>query len=89
MRAKNSFLFILFVVSGIVLGSLVSYLCASSGALSWLSYGLDFGVSNASPMVIDLHIMKITFGFSLSINISQIIFVMLSLVIYRLTYRKF
>lgn len=88
MKAKRTFLFILFVISGILIGTLVAHL-TSSTALSWLSYGLNFGISGANPLVIDLHIITLTFGLGVSVNLSQIIFVMLSLLIYSVTYKKF
>lgn len=88
MKTKKTFLFILFIVSGIIVGTLVASLTAST-ALSWLSYGLNFGISGANPMVIDLHIITITFGAGISINLSQIIFVMLSLFIYSIVHKKF
>ncbi len=88
MKTKRTFLFILFVISGILIGSLVAHLTAST-ALGWLSYGLNFGINGGSPMVIDLHILTLTFGLGVSVNLSQVIFVMLSLLIYSLTYKKF
>ncbi len=89
MKAKRTFLFIIFIISGIVLGTLIGSLASNSSAMSWLSYGLNFGINSASPMVIDLHIITLTFGLGVSINLAQIIFVLLSLFIYSVTYKKF
>lgn len=43
---------LLFICVGVVLGSLVTELCAGVDALSFLSYGIDFGM--AAPAVLNL-----------------------------------
>ena len=78
----NSKLYNLFLVLvGIVLGSFVSYICKDVAYLSWLSYGLVFGLE--SPLVLDLGIMRLTFGVSIDLTLATVIFVILSLIIGR------
>lgn len=74
------------VLVGIVVGQFVASLTAGVKALSWLSYGLDFGT--ASPVVLDLQVISFTFGISVSITLSTVIFVILSVVIGRAIARK-
>ena len=50
--------------------------------LSWLGYSKGFGL--AEPVVLDISVMKITFGLSINISIAMIIGVIISLVIYKL-----
>jgi len=76
---KRSLYCLFLVCAGIVIGTLVAALTKDVAALSWLSYGLDFGLT--SPFVLDLAVMKLTFGLSLTLNISVVIFVILSLAI--------
>ena len=47
----------------------------------WLAYGQSFGLE--SPLSLDLSIIKITFGFMLSINIASIIGMAIGIFIYR------
>jgi len=79
---KKSFWLNLFLICvGIVAGSLVAELTVGVPFLEWLSYGLDFGTE--SPFVLNLNVLRFTFGISFKITISTIIFVALSLVVGR------
>lgn len=83
----RNFWFNLFLVCiGIVVGSMVAEMTAGISALSWLSYGLDFGT--ASPFVLDLNVLKLTFGITVKITISTVIFVIISIVLGRTIARK-
>ena len=84
---RNSFWLTLFLICvGIVIGSMVADLTAGVPALSWLSYGLDFGTR--SPLVIDFNAITLTFGLSLKITISTVICVALSLILGRMIAEK-
>ena len=79
---SKSFWFNLFlVVVGIVVGSMVSEMTAGIPALSWLSYGLNFGTK--SPIILDLNAVTLTFGITLNVTISTAICVALSLLLGR------
>ncbi|MBQ4590664.1 MAG: DUF4321 domain-containing protein [Clostridia bacterium] len=78
----KSFWFHLFlIVVGIVVGSMVSEMTADIPALSWLSYGLNFGTK--SPVVLDLNAITLTLGISLKVTVSTAACVALSLVLGR------
>lgn len=84
---KNSLIVLFFICAGIVTGSLVAMLTANVNALSWLSYGLKFGLTN--PFVLDLNVLQISFGLAFNLNISVIIFVSIAVVIaYQVTGRR-
>ncbi len=81
---KNSLIFLFFACAGIVLGALVSSLTAGIKALSWLGFGLSFGLTE--PLVLNLSVIKITLGATFNLNIAVIIFVSLAIFIaYRVT----
>ncbi len=82
VRMKSSLVLIFFILAGIIVGSLVAGATANMALFSWLSYGSSVGISAANPMVIDLEILVITFGFEMGINISQIIFIFIALFCY-------
>ena len=70
---------LLFILIGVVLGSLVSSLTSGVSFLSWLSFGKSVGIE--SPFMLDLSILKITFALMINLNVSTIIFIILSLLI--------
>ena len=49
--------------------------------LNWLSYGQQFGLKE--PLILELNVIKITFGLMLNINIASIIGLGIALFIYR------
>ncbi len=84
---RKSFWFNFFLVLiGIVIGQFTSNITSSVKSLSWLSYGLKFGTS--SPVTLDLQALNLTFGISVNITISTVIFVVLSVIIGRAIARK-
>ena len=78
---KGKWTFLLILLSGIVLGGFIGYLCRGIGWLSWLNYGQTFGLS--SPIVLDLGIMVLTFGLTITINIASIIGIIIGIIIYK------
>lgn len=79
---KNTFLFLFYLLSGIIIGSLIGSICRGIPALAWLGYTNTIGFAAANPAVLDLSIVKITFGFSMSISVSQIITVLIAMFLY-------
>ena len=80
---KRDFLFFFYLLAGIIAGSLIANYCAGAGALSWLAYGQSIGFSPNAPAVIDLAIIKLTFGFSMSLTVAHIITISVALLLYR------
>ncbi|MDE6024431.1 MAG: DUF4321 domain-containing protein [Lachnospiraceae bacterium] len=78
---KGKWTFLLILLSGIVLGGFIGYLCRGISWLSWLNYGQTFGLS--SPIVLDLGIMVLTFGLTITINIASIIGIIIGIIIYK------
>lgn len=71
---------------GVVTGSMFSEMTAGIPVLSWLSYGLDFGTQ--SPLILDLGILSLTFGITIDLTVSVILFTALSLVLGKLIVKK-
>ncbi len=80
---KKDFLFLFYLLAGIIAGSIIANLCAGVGGLSWLAYGQTIGFAPNAPAVIDLAIIKLTFGFSMSLTVAHIITISLALLLYR------
>lgn len=78
---KGTWIVLLFVFAGLVIGGLLGEVAAQVDWLSWLSYGQTFGIE--SPLVLNLNVFKLTFAFSFYINIASIIGLAISIFLYR------
>lgn len=80
-KDKNFWILILFILSGLVIGGLLGELASHVNWLWWLAFGQEFGLE--SPIVLNLNVLKITFGLIFKINIASIIGMALAIFIYR------
>lgn len=80
-REKNIWILLVFLLAGLVIGGLLGKLAASVPWLWWLSYEQQFGLE--IPLVLDLSVLKITFGLMVKINIASIIGMVLAIFIYK------
>ena len=81
MKNKNTWICILLILAGLVIGGLLGNLAQNVNSLSWLNYGQEFGLSE--PFVLNLSFLKLTFGIMFYMNVSSIIGLIISLVIYK------
>ncbi len=81
MKAKNGWVLLVMLLSGIVLGGFIGMLTANIPGLGWFNYGGSFGLEN--PVVLDLGVLVLTFGLTIHITIASIIGVVLAVLIYR------
>ena len=58
LKDKSTWVLLIFILSGLVLGGLIGQLAAEVDFLWWLDYGESFGLT--SPLELDLSIIKIT-----------------------------
>lgn len=82
---KKTIAFLFFLLAGIVLGTALGRLCAEVSFLRWLSYTMSVGISNDAPLLLDLIVFKLSFGFVLDVNPAQILCVIAALIIYNHT----
>lgn len=59
------------IFAGIILGGYLGELALSVPALKFLAVGKELGLT--SPLVLDLNIMKLTFAFTVKLNIAGIL----------------
>ena len=78
---KNFWIFLVFMLAGLVIGGLLGELANKVTWLWWLSYGENFGI--ADPVTLDLSILKISFSFMIKINVASIIGMAIALFWYR------
>ena len=61
MKWKKTLIFILFLLTGIVLGTLLTSLCSSVSFLNWLTIGEQIGIGVPNPIVLDIGVMTLSF----------------------------
>ena len=77
---KNGGALFFLVLAGVVLGSFIGHLASGVSALSWLDYGMNFGLSN--PIKFDIGVMVLTFGLTIKFTIASIIGIIVAAIIY-------
>ena len=81
MKNKGTWVCILFILAGLVIGGLIGQLTEGVNFLWWLSYCQEFGLTE--PLQLDLGVVRLTFAIMFKINIASIIGVIISMIIYR------
>lgn len=80
-KDKSFWILLVFILSGLVIGGLLGKLAGNVPWLWWLGYEQGFGLEN--PIILDLNVLRITFGFAVKINIASIIGMILAIFIYK------
>ncbi len=81
MKGKGTWVCIIFILAGLVIGGLIGELTSGVNFLWWLSYGQEFGLSE--PLKLDLGVITLQFAIMFKINIASILGVIISMFIYR------
>lgn len=81
MKGKGTWVCIIFILAGLVIGGLIGELTSGVNFLWWLSYGQEFGLSE--PLKLDLGVITLQFAVMFKINIASILGVIISMFIYR------
>lgn len=80
-RDKNIWILMLFIMSGLVIGGLLGSMLKDVPGMWWLSYGQEFGLE--TPIILDINILRLTFGLTLKINIASILGLIIAIFIYK------
>lgn len=81
MNAKERKWVLLFLILvGLVVGSLIGASLQTVKGLEWINYGETFGFSK--PLILDLKVITLTFGFTVNLTISSIIGMLIGIFIY-------
>ncbi len=83
-RDKSTWIVILFIFAGLVIGGLLGEVASQVDWLSWLSYGQSFGIDN--PFVLNMNVLSLTFAFSIHINIASILGLAIAIFLYKKIY---
>ena len=80
-KDKTVWILLIFILSGLVIGGLLGDLAGHISWLNWMSFGQKFGLE--TPIILDLNVVKITFGLMFNINIASIVGVTIAIIIYK------
>ena len=85
MKMTRTQLLWVFILAGIVLGAMLASVCRNVPFLSWLSYYQSIGFNADAPFVLDLSVIKLTFGFSMGVSVAQIFTIAAAIFLYNRT----
>lgn len=88
MKLKRNLLLAFYLLAAVLLGAMLASLCSGVPFLTWLSYSSAIGFAPDNPFVLDLSVIKLSFGFSMSISVAQIITIAISIFAYNKTKLK-
>ncbi len=79
MRSKdgNPWLLLLLLLVGLVIGGVIGDIFRDS--IKWLAYSKSIGIS---PATLDLNVIKLTFGFTMKINLASIVGLVFAIIIF-------
>ena len=76
--------FFIILAVGVVIGGIITYLTRDISMLNWLNIGYEFGLKQ--PFVLDLSVIKLTFGLTANINVAVLIGIFVSALFYRFVF---
>ena len=86
MKTGKAWVLLLLLLCGVVIGSFLGALTKDISWLSWLDYGMTFGIgtdAGTGAFVLNLGVIILTFGLTIKISIASIIGVVIAFLIYR------
>lgn len=74
------------IMCAIVLGNMLGNMVIGTDGLSWLGYSKTFAFEPGT--FVDIDVIRLTFGISITVNVAQIIFMIAAIIIYNKTSPK-
>jgi hypothetical protein len=78
---RGSYNLFLLILAGMALGGFVGHYLGQYEPLQWLNYGRSFGLSE--PLVLDVGIVRLTFGIMFDINVTSVAGICLGILVYK------
>lgn len=82
MKMKKGLVFGLFLLGGVLLGSLLTEVAENVSFLHFLTWGKSIGIGVPNPVSIDLSVITFSIGFSLQMNLALLICIVAALIFY-------
>lgn len=81
-RGQNPWwILVVIVIAGAMLGSVLASAVGESTYLAWLGRSLTVGL--APPVVIDLHVLTLTLGLTLRLNLAVVLGILVAAFVFR------
>jgi asparagine N-glycosylation enzyme membrane subunit Stt3 len=81
-RGRNPWwILVVIVIAGAMLGSVLASAVGESTYLSWLGRSRTIGL--APPVVIDLHVLTLTLGLTLRLNLAVVLGILIAAFVFR------
>lgn len=83
---KYAFYMFFLALCAIILGGMLGNMVISTDGLSWLGYSKTFAFEPGT--FLNLDVIKLTFGLTITINVAQIFFLIAAIIVYYKTAPK-
>lgn len=70
---RKMIIFAFYTAAAVVVGALVAAIALNIPFLSWLAFGKSIGLSVDNPMILDLSVVKLAFGFEIGLTVAHIL----------------
>ena len=70
---KRTLLCILYLMAGLLLGTLLTHIAENVSFLSWLCWGDTIGVGTPGPISVDLSVIRLEFSVTVQLNIARML----------------
>ena len=82
-RGRNPWwILVVIVIAGAMLGSVLANAVGQFTYLSWLGRSLTVGL--APPVVVDLHVLTLTLGFTVRLNLAVLLGILVAAYVFRM-----
>lgn len=85
---KKTLICALFLLAGVVMGTVLTEIASRVGFLNWLCWGDSIGFGWPTPATLDLSVLKVSFGISMEMNVAKLICIFAALGAYLAWGRK-
>ena len=79
---KKVLIFSLFLLAGVLMGTVLTEVASRVSFLSWLCWGDSIGFGWPNPAMLDLSILKVSFGITMELNVAKLLCVIAALSAY-------
>jgi len=81
MKETKTWIFLIFLFSGIIIGGLIGDFSKMVPYLAWLGYGKNFGLTE--PLKLDIGVLQLTFSIMFELNVASVIGILTSIIVFK------
>lgn len=73
MLMKKTMIFLLFLLAGLIVGTVLTRVAEQVGFLGWLCWGDSIGFGYPEAVTLDLSVIQLNLGMHLELNVARLI----------------